>query len=52
MRADMMRITTTRQGWLDEVWLCTDTSFRYTRCPAHQGGAAPTDSVRIWRGRS
>ena len=52
MRADMMRITTTRQGWLDEVWLCTDTSFRYTRCPAHHGGAAPTDSVRIWRGRN
>ena len=49
MRADMMRVTTTREGWLDEVWFCTDTRFRYTRCPAHQGGAAPTARVRIWR---
>lgn len=51
MRADMMRVTTTKQGWLDEVWLCTDTNFRYTRCPAHQGGAAPGAAVRVWRGR-
>ena len=50
MRADMMRITTTKQGWLDEVWLCTDTGFRYARCPAHQGGADTNAAVRIWRG--
>jgi ribonuclease T2 len=50
--ADMMRITTTKQGWLDEVWLCTDTRFRYVRCPAHQGGTAPGDTVRIWRGKA
>lgn len=49
MRASMMRITTTRQGWLDEVWLCTDTRFRYRTCPAHQGGARPAERVRIWR---
>jgi ribonuclease T2 len=50
MAADMMRITADRQGWLDEVWICLDTAFRYRRCPAHQGGLAPGASVRIWRG--
>lgn len=48
--ADMMRITTTRQGWLDEVWLCLDKRFRYARCPAHQGGVSPATTLRIWRG--
>ncbi|PCG15519.1 MULTISPECIES: ribonuclease T2 family protein [Sphingomonas] len=51
MAPDMMRITATRQGWLDEVWLCTDRRFRYTRCPAHQGGLSPDAAVKIWRGR-
>ena len=51
LTADMMRITANRRGWLDEVWLCLDTRFRYQRCPAHQGGLAANASVRIWRGR-
>ncbi|MEE2916186.1 MAG: ribonuclease T [Pseudomonadota bacterium] len=51
MTPDMMRITATRQGWLDEVWLCTDRRFRYARCPAHQGGLSPDAAVKIWRGR-
>ncbi|MEH3037732.1 MAG: ribonuclease T2 [Sphingomonas adhaesiva] len=49
---DMMRITTTRQGWLDEIWLCLDKRFRYARCPTHQGGVTPATTVRIWRGRA
>lgn len=52
MRADMMRITTNRQGWLNEVWICMDKSFRYARCPAHQGGARASARLRIWRGNS
>ena len=48
---DMMRVTTKRGGWLDEVWLCVDTRFRYRRCPAHQGGAPASAALRIWRGR-
>lgn len=47
MRAEMMRITTTRDGRLDEVWLCTDKAFRYARCPAHQGGVDPATPVAI-----
>ena len=51
MRADMMKITTDRQGWLNEVWICMDKKFRYARCPAHQGGVKPNARVRIWTGR-
>jgi ribonuclease T2 len=51
LRADMMRVTATRQGWLDEVWVCMDRAFRHRRCPAHQGGVAPGTAIRIWRGR-
>ncbi|WP_017978340.1 ribonuclease T2 family protein [Sphingomonas melonis] len=50
LTADMMRITANRRGWLDEIWLCLDKTFRYQRCPAHQGGLAPNASVKIWRG--
>ncbi len=46
----MMRITADRQGWLDEVWLCLDTRFRYQPCPAHQGGLSASAPVKIWRG--
>ena len=47
LRADGMRITTDRQGWLDEIWICLDKAFAYTRCPAHQGGVSPTSPIRI-----
>jgi ribonuclease T2 len=46
----MLRVTTDRQGWLDEVWVCLDTQFRYRRCPSHQGGKPGNASLRIWRG--
>lgn len=51
LRANMMRITAKKGGWLDEIWLCLDKALRYQACPAHQGGLAPTARVRIWRGR-
>jgi ribonuclease T2 len=50
LRPDMMRVTATRQGWLDEVWVCLDKAFRYRRCPAHQGGLAANAALRVWRG--
>ncbi|HEX8384092.1 MAG TPA: ribonuclease T [Sphingomonas sp.] len=50
LRPDMMRVTATRQGWLDEVWVCLDRAFRYRRCPAHQGGLAANAALRVWRG--
>lgn len=50
LKPDMMRITADRQSWLDEVWICLDTAFRYQRCPAHQGGLSPASTIKIWRG--
>jgi len=48
--ADAIRVTTTRQDWLDELWLCLDKSFRYERCRPGTGGAPPSALVKIWRG--
>lgn len=50
--SDMMRITATKSGWLEEVWFCLDKQRRYARCPAHQGGLAADAPIRIWRGAS
>ena len=50
--ADMMRITASKSGWLEEVWLCLDKQFAYARCPAHQGGLAADAPIKIWRGAS
>lgn len=47
---DMMRVTATRDGWLDEVWICLDRAFRYRRCPAHQGGLPAGAALKVWRG--
>ncbi|WP_333571232.1 ribonuclease T2 family protein [Sphingomonas sp.] len=48
--AEAIRVTTTREGWLDELWLCLDTRFRYHRCEAGTGGAADDTPLKIWRG--
>ena len=48
--ADAVRVTTARDGWLDEVWLCLDRRFRYARCRADSGGVAASEPLRIWRG--
>lgn len=50
MKADMMRVTANREGWLSEVWLCVDKAFGFKSCPAHQGGLPPEARLRIWRG--
>lgn len=46
-RADMVRVRTNRQGWLDELWLCMDVRQRPVRCPAHQTGAANGSLLKI-----
>lgn len=51
LRPDMMRVTATREGWLDELWICLDKAFRYRRCPAHQSGLPAGAAVKVWRGR-
>ena len=49
IRPDMMVVTATKRGWLDEIWLCLDTRFRHEPCPPGKGGLAPGAPVRIWR---
>lgn len=49
--ANAVRVTTTRDGWLDELWLCMDRGFRYVRCRADSGGVGAGSTARIWRGR-
>ena len=48
--AAAIRVTTTRDGWLDELWLCLDRRFRYERCKAGSGGVGAGAPVQIWRG--
>ena len=48
--AEAIRVTTKRGGWLDELWLCLDTRFRYERCRAGTGGQPRNATLRIWRG--
>lgn len=49
---DMVRVTATRGGWLDEVWLCLDLNLRYARCTRAQGGGVPASTrLRIWRNK-
>ncbi|KXU29133.1 ribonuclease T, partial [Sphingobium sp. AM] len=50
MRADMMRVTATRDNRLDEVWLCMDKTLEFARCPSHQGGAGNKAVLRITSG--
>jgi ribonuclease T2 len=52
MRPGMMRVTTNKGGWLDEVWLCLDLNFSYHRCGRDTGGEKPTTRVKIWRNES
>ena len=47
LRPDGMRITTDRQGWLDEIWLCLDKAFAFARCPVGQGGVSPASTIKI-----
>lgn len=48
--AGAMKVRVTRQGWLDEVWLCLDRRMRYTRCKPNSGGSPDAAQLKIWRG--
>jgi ribonuclease T2 len=49
--ASSIRVTATRQGWLEELWLCLDKAYRYERCRPGSGGVAADAALKIWRGR-
>jgi ribonuclease T2 len=49
INSNSVRVTTTKGGWLDEIWLCLDTRFQYEPC-TQGGGAARSAPLNIWRG--
>jgi ribonuclease T2 len=49
LKPGMMRITTTKDGWLDEVWLCLDKRLASVQCEADGGGVRPSTPIRIRR---
>lgn len=49
MTPQMVKIATTKDGWLEEVRVCMDTRYRYRICPLRQGGAN-SSTLKIWRG--
>lgn len=51
LRADAIRVTLNRDGWLEELWLCLDRRLGYTACRADSGGVLAAAPLRIWRER-
>ena len=49
LRADMIRVTTGKGGWLEELRLCLDKDYHTVRCPRDVGGANPRSALKIWR---
>ena len=48
---DAVRVTTSRNGWLSELWLCLNSKRAFARCERSQGGGkAPAYRIKIWRG--
>jgi ribonuclease T2 len=45
--ATMMRVTATRDGWLDEIWMCLNKRFTAEACKPGSGGVQPGAPVKI-----
>lgn len=48
LRADMIRLLVSRNGWLREIHICHSRAFKPVRC-ASGTGPASTAAVKIWR---
>ncbi|MGE4431624.1 MAG: ribonuclease T [Sphingobium sp.] len=47
MGMETIRVRTDKAGYLSEMWVCLDTAFQPTRCPAGKSGAALSSPIRI-----
>jgi len=47
MRPDQMRLDVSKEGRLEEVWICLDKRFARRSCPADAGGAPAAAIVKI-----
>ena len=49
MIPDMLRVTTNRTGWVQEIWFCHDLQLRLTRCRADTGGVVGSTRLKLAR---
>jgi ribonuclease T2 len=47
--ANAVRVATSGGGWLQEVHICLDTSYKPRACPRDERGASPRSALKIWR---
>ena len=47
--ADMVRVSVTPLGWLEDVRLCLGKNYRPKACPRDISGAGPRTKLKIWR---
>ena len=50
MRIDMIRVGSNRYGMLSDLWICLDTAFNPTRCPAGRRGLSLNSRIRVRTG--
>jgi ribonuclease T2 len=51
LRPNAIAVRINREGWLDSVNICLDTSYRPRPCPKEDRGAKPGRPLKIWRGK-
>jgi len=51
MPPDSVTLKVSPKGWLQEVRICLDRTFKPRRCPGFTRAASRTAPVKIWRGR-
>jgi ribonuclease T2 len=51
MPADSVTVKVSPKGWLQEIRICLDRTFKPRRCPSFSRAASRTAHVKIWRGR-
>ncbi|HEX7857095.1 MAG TPA: ribonuclease T [Sphingobium sp.] len=51
LTAASIRVRMTKDGWLDELWLCIDRKMDHARCRSgQQDSEAGSQQLKIWRG--
>lgn len=51
MSADSVTVKVSAKGWLQEVRICLDRTFKPRRCPSFSRAGSSKAQVKIWRGR-
>jgi ribonuclease T2 len=51
LTGDMIKVQTSREGWLEEVRLCLNRDLKFFNCPKDAKGTEAGNRVKIWRTR-